>query len=71
MTKTFKTTLLFFITAFVFSCSQILQSVDLDINTEDDSVQEKFDVIEKTLTVEEAKRKKCDISAYGITKWEG
>ena len=58
MTKTFKTTLLFFITAFVFSCSQILQSVDLDINTEDDSVQEKFDVIEKTLTVEEARRQK-------------
>ena len=55
MTKTFKTTLLFFITAFVFSCSQILQSVDLDINTEDDSVQEKFDVIEKLNMLERMK----------------
>lgn len=38
----------------VGSCSQILQSVELEINTDDNSVQEKFNVIEKTLTIKEA-----------------
>ena len=58
MAKSFKPILLFIITGFVISCSQVLQSVDLDINAEDDSVQERFNVIEKTLTIKEAKRQK-------------
>ena len=42
----------------VASCSQILQSVELEINTDDKSVQEKFNVIEKTLTIKEAQSQK-------------
>ena len=43
---------------FLASCSQILQTVDLDINTKDNSVQEAFNVIEKTLTIKEAQKQK-------------
>ena len=39
----------------VTACSQILQNVELKINSEDDSIQEEFNVIEKTLTLNEAK----------------
>ena len=38
------------------SCSQIIQTVDLKINTLDDSAAENFSVIEKTLTIREARR---------------
>ena len=40
------------------SCSQVLQSVDLEISTEDNSQQQMFRVIEKTLTVKEAQKQK-------------
>ena len=36
------------------SCSQVLQSVDLSINAKDKSAQDEFNVIEKTLTLQEA-----------------
>ena len=36
-------------------CSQILQTINLDINSEDTSLQEAFNVVEKTLTIREAK----------------
>jgi hypothetical protein len=42
----------------VASCSQILQSVDLKINTKDSSAQEDFSVVEKTLTLKEARKQK-------------
>ena len=38
------------------SCSQVLQSIELEVNTEDDSVQEDFKVIERTLTLKEARK---------------
>ena len=36
-------------------CSQVLETVDLKINTQDSSDQQNFNVIEKTLTIKEAK----------------
>ena len=39
-------------------CSQVLQTVDLNINEEDNSLQEAFNVIEKTLTIREANLQK-------------
>ena len=44
--------LLFFMT----SCTQILQTVDLVISTEDKSAQDDFDVLERTLTLGEARK---------------
>ena len=58
MTKIFKITFAFVLIGFVLSCSQVLQTVDLNINTEDSSVQEVFNVVEKTLTIREAKAQK-------------
>ena len=40
---------------FMSGCSQILQTVELEIKTKDSSDQEKFEVVEKTLTISEAK----------------
>lgn len=40
----------------ITSCSQVLQTVDLKISAEDNSLQEEFNVIEKTLTIIEAKK---------------
>ena len=37
------------------SCSEVLQSVDLTVSTEDNSAQEEFNVVEKTLTLAEAR----------------
>ena len=37
----------FFLMSLISSCSQILQSVDLDITTDDVLVQETFEVIER------------------------
>ena len=47
---------LFILIAMLTNCSQVLQTVDLEIKTEDNSVQEEFNVIEKTLTIKEAKK---------------
>jgi len=37
------------------SCSEVLQTVDLSVSTEDNSAQEEFNVVEKTLTLAEAR----------------
>ncbi len=59
MIKIFKITFAFVLMSLLLSCSQILQTVNLDINTEDNSVQEVFNVVEKTLTIEEAREQKA------------
>ena len=58
MINTFKITfgLIFF--GFLLGCSQILQTVNLDVSSKDNSAQEEFNVIEKTLTIKEAKSQK-------------
>ena len=40
------------------SCSQVLQTIDLEIDTEDSLEQQEFSVIEKTLTIGEAKKQR-------------
>ena len=55
MIKIFKTTFAFVLIGFVLSCSQVLQTVDLKVDAEDVSSQEEFNVIEKTLTIKEAR----------------
>jgi hypothetical protein len=40
------------------SCSEVLQTVDLTVSTEDNSAQEEFNVVEKTLTLAEARAQK-------------
>ena len=44
-----------FLGTFLSSCSQVLQTIDLTVNNEDKSKQEIFNVIERTLTLKEAK----------------
>ena len=44
--------------SFLTGCSQVLQNVNLDINEPDNSSQEEFNVVEKTLTFKEAKKQK-------------
>ena len=58
MIKRIKIILLCIATGFLTSCSQVLQSVDLEISTQDNSEQETFSVIEKTLTIQEARKQK-------------
>ena len=55
MTKIFTFISLFFLVGLFTGCSQVLQTVDLNINSEDSSLQEEFNVVEKTLTISEAK----------------
>ena len=56
MTKFFIYISFFFFLAGLFTgCSQVLQTVDLNLNSEDSSLQEEFNVVEKTLTSREAK----------------
>ena len=55
MTKSFIYISLFFLAGLFSGCSQVLQTVDLNINSEDSSAQEEFNVVEKTLTIREAK----------------
>ena len=57
MTKLF-TYIALFSGRFLTGCSQVLQTVDLNINAEDNSLQEEFNVIEKTLTIREANAQK-------------
>ena len=54
MFKTTKLILGCFIFYTLASCSQVLQSVDLSINSQDTVAQDEFNVIEKTLTLTEA-----------------
>ena len=58
MTKFFTHISLFFLASLLISCSQVLQTIDLNISTEDSSQQEEFNVVEKTLTIREAKTQK-------------
>ena len=58
MTKLFAYISIFFSASFLIGCSQVLETIDLDINSEDPSLQEKFNVVEKTLTIREAKAQK-------------
>ncbi len=58
MTKLFKYISIFFLAMLSTSCSQVLQTVDLNVNAEDNSMQEEFNVVEKTLTIKEAKAHK-------------
>ena len=59
MTKIFSYISLFFLAVFLTSCSQVLETVELNINAEDNSLQEEFNVVEKTLTISEAKAQKA------------
>ena len=59
MTKFFNAAIIVIIVNIVASCSQVLQNVDLEINAEDDSLQEEFSVVEKTLTIKEAQKQKA------------
>ena len=58
MTKLFIYISFFFLTGLFSGCAQVLQTVDLDLNSEDSSLQEEFNVVEKTLTIREAKSQK-------------
>ena len=58
MTKLLSYISLFFLVGLLNGCSQVLQTVDLSINSEDSSLQEEFNVVEKTLTIREAKIQK-------------
>ena len=54
MTKLSSYISIFFLTGLLTGCSQILQTVDLNINAKDNSLQEEFNVVERTLTTKEA-----------------
>ena len=58
MTKLFIYISFFFLTGFFSGCAQVLQTVDLDLNSEDSLLQEEFNVVGKTLTSREAKAQK-------------
>ena len=55
MTKIFTILILGLLIGSVSNCSKVLQNVDLKIDTRDNSSQEKFNVVEKTLTIQEAR----------------
>ena len=56
MIKFSKAIVICIIAGLISSCSQILETVELQVNTEDNSLQENFNVIEKTLVIEEARK---------------
>ena len=58
MIKFLRITVILILGNFLANCSQVLQTVDLEINSEDNSSQENFNVIEKTLTIKEARKQK-------------
>ena len=51
-----KITLICTLASLLVNCSQVLQTVNLEINTEDSSHQEDFSVVGKTLTLGEARK---------------
>ena len=55
MIKLSRYLLFLFLAGLLTGCSQILQTVNLDINSEDPLIQEEFNVVAKTLTIKEAK----------------
>ena len=58
MIKLSKTFFVILTTLLLLNCSQVLQTVNLEINTDDNSEQEKFNVVAKTLTIKEARMQK-------------
>ena len=65
MTKLFTYITLCFLAGLLIGCSQVLETVDLDINSQDPALQEEFNVVEKTLTIKEARAQKA--SPYSRT----
>ena len=68
MTEFLKIILLCTVAISLSSCSQVLQSVDLSINSEDNSLQEEFNVVEKTLTIKEAKKQNATSYSRAVLK---
>ena len=68
MNKSIKIIVTCISTVFLTDCSQVLQNIDLEINTEDNSAQEDFSVIEKTLTLSEARKQKNATYARALLK---
>ena len=68
MTKFFNYISLFFLVGLFNGCSQVLQTVDLNINSEDSSLQEEFNIVEKTLTIREAKIQKTAFYSRAVLK---
>ena len=68
MTNLCKFISLFFLVGLLASCSQVLQTVDLNINSEDHSLQEEFNVVEKTLTIREANAQKAAPYSRAVVK---
>ena len=68
MTKFSKYISLFFPVVIITGCSQILQTVNLNINSEDSSLQEEFNVVEKTLTIKEARAQKTAPYSRAVLK---
>ena len=56
MIKFFTITLICLLTCLFSGCSQVLQTVDLQIDTLDQSIQDEFNVVEKVLTTKEARK---------------
>ena len=68
MINVLKIILIFTLTSLLISCSQVLQTVDLNINAEDHSLQEEFNVVEKTLTIREAKEQRTAPYSRAVIK---
>jgi protein involved in polysaccharide export with SLBB domain len=60
MNKKLNTILLLAVGIIIASCSQILQSPKLQVETSDRLLQQEFTVVEKTLTLSEAKSRRSD-----------
>ena len=60
MTKKLNKTLFFAIAIFIAGCSQILQAPKLKVEQSDRLLQQEFSIIEKTLTLSEAKSRSSD-----------
>ena len=58
MSKLIKISLICISAFCAVSCTQVLQNVDLKVNIEDNSEQEDFKVVEKTLTIKEARKQR-------------
>ena len=58
MIKLLKIICVSFIAVSLSNCSKVLETIELEINTADRLVQEEFYVVEKTLTISEAKKHK-------------
>ena len=56
MIKILTTISICFLVSLFSGCSQVLQSVDLQIDTIDRSIQDEFNVIGKVLTIREARK---------------